>query len=218
MSRDFPKPVVAALFVERGGVYWDDERIDPWDEARDARLYAGPLPVIAHPPCGRWSPIAYINEKRLPGYKIGDDGGCFATALNAVRSWGGVLEHPAGSLAWKHFGLAHPVRGGWAGKLGDLGWVTEVDQGAYGHRARKRTWLYYYSTQTWPDLPDFDWTPARSDVWISGFLHRTGTDESRRVRPREAAATPPSFREALISIALSARPEPQPTPQGGGAA
>jgi hypothetical protein len=38
----------------------------------------------------------------------GDDGGCFISALEAVRKWGGVLEHPAASSAWKAFGLKEP--------------------------------------------------------------------------------------------------------------
>lgn len=33
---------VAALFVETGGCYFGLPDVDPWDEARDARLYAGP--------------------------------------------------------------------------------------------------------------------------------------------------------------------------------
>jgi hypothetical protein len=46
--------VIAALYVERGGPYFGIEGVDPWDEARDARTYAGPHPVVAHPPCERW--------------------------------------------------------------------------------------------------------------------------------------------------------------------
>lgn len=34
--------MVAALYVERGGVYWDQPDVDPWPIDRDARLYAGP--------------------------------------------------------------------------------------------------------------------------------------------------------------------------------
>ncbi len=47
--------MIAALYVETGGCYFGVPwLIDPWDEQRDARLYAGPWPVVAHPPCQRW--------------------------------------------------------------------------------------------------------------------------------------------------------------------
>ena len=45
---------VAALYVETNGVYYGLPDVDPWDEERDARLYDGPWPVVAHPPCARW--------------------------------------------------------------------------------------------------------------------------------------------------------------------
>lgn len=192
--------MIAALFVEFGGVYWNLPGVDAWDERRDARRYAGPYPVVAHPPCARWSPLAYINRRRIPGYEIGNDSGCFRAALLAVETYGGVLEHPAGSLAWPAFGLLRPERGRWL--HGFWGWVTEVDQGRYGHRARKRTWLYAV-TPTMP--PALDWAAAESSVVVSGFTHqRPGEhvpDEHRRVRPREASRTPVAFRDLLLSIA-----------------
>lgn len=48
-------PTVAALFVETGGCYYGLPGVDPWDEARDARNYRGPHPVVCHSPCQRWS-------------------------------------------------------------------------------------------------------------------------------------------------------------------
>ena len=93
---------VAALFVVKNGVYYGLEGVDPWDEERDARLYDGPYPVVAHPPCARWSRLAGFTEFRF-GLKRGDDGGCFEAALNAVRTWGGVLEHPAYTDAFKRY-------------------------------------------------------------------------------------------------------------------
>lgn len=194
-------PIVAALFVEKGGVYYGLKGVDPWDEERDARTYAGPWPVVAHPPCNKWSPLAYINRSRLPGYEIGDDGGCFEAALDAVRTFGGVLEHPAGSLAWQQFNLPKPPRGGWGMSLDDPGFTTEIDQGSYGHRARKRTWLYAVGCS----VVEMDWALAQSRTIVSGFLHRKGTDESRRVRPLEASRTPIAFRDVLLEIARSSR-------------
>lgn len=196
---------VAALYVDPNGVYANLPGVEVWDEERDARLYAGPYPVVAHPPCNKWSSLAYINAKRLPGYKLGDDGGCFEAALLAVETFGGVLEHPAGSLAWKTFGLPEPARGGWnVALLGRPGWATEIDQAAYGHRARKRTWIYYVGDRPPPRL---DWRGVEGSAIVSGFLHHTGTDESRRVRPREAASTPPGFRDVLLEMARLAMRE-----------
>ena len=130
---------VAALYVEKGGVYYGLPGVDPWDEERDARLYAGPWPVVAHPPCSRWGQLANVNHARY-GTPIGEDGGCFQAALAAVRKYGGVLEHPANSIAWRHFNLPKATRGAWTTSLSDpLGASTEVSQVVYGHGARKRT-------------------------------------------------------------------------------
>src|SRR5215831_14439998 len=130
-------PAVAALYVETGGVYYGLDDVDPWDERRDARLYAGPWPVVAHPPCSRWGQLANVNHARY-GTPIGEDDGCFEAALAAVRRFGGVLEHPANSIAWRRFGLPKATRGAWTGKLGDPAFATEVSQVRYGHGARKR--------------------------------------------------------------------------------
>ena len=100
--------MIAALFVEPNGVYAGLPDVDVWDEARDARLYEGPWPVVAHPPCARWSRLAGFTEARF-GYKRGEDGGCFKAALCAVRAFGGIIEHPAYSKAWGAFNLPEPL-------------------------------------------------------------------------------------------------------------
>jgi hypothetical protein len=96
--------MIAALYVDPKGCYAGLPDVEVWDETRDARRYAGPWPVVAHPPCSRWCRLAGLVEKRW-GYKKGQDGGCFTMALYAVRKFGGVLEHPAFSDAW----LAHDL-------------------------------------------------------------------------------------------------------------
>ena len=111
--------MIAALFVERGGVYWDLPDVDPWDQERDARLYAGPWPVVAHPPCERWGRYWHGGPSAKVRKVKGDDGGCFESALASIRRWGGVLEHPQASAAWKRFGLLAPMYGG--GVV--LGWL-----------------------------------------------------------------------------------------------
>lgn len=148
---------VAALFVHRGTGAYTDLSVDPWDEGRDARDYHGPLPVIAHPPCSSWCQLAYINQKRY-GHKVGDDGGCFVSALESVRRWGGVLEHPAFPHAWPAFNLPRPVVGQW--KSEGVSWVTQVSQSAYGCPARKRTWLYYVGKRAPFDVNWTETTPT----------------------------------------------------------
>lgn len=187
-------PELAALFVERSGHYSTVPGIDLWDEARDARGYTGPHRVVAHPPCSRWCQLAYINQKRY-GHKVGDDGGCFASALASVLQWGGVLEHPARSYAWKAFGLAKPSKGG--GWLQDSGgWVCEVAQRAYGHRARKLTWLFYVG----PKPPELDWTVPAPTAQVS-FCKNHGNSPLPRLSKKEAAATPPAFAQVLMGLA-----------------
>lgn len=137
------KAPVAALYVDPRGYY--PELVSQWfDLARDARTYAGDLPVVAHPPCQLWVNFAALNFKRYGGEhnRPGNDGGCFASALANVRRCGGVLEHPAFSKAWKAHGLTPPMGIGWV-CTGPREWVCEVWQSAYGHPARKRTWLFY---------------------------------------------------------------------------
>ncbi len=213
---------VAALFVDPLGIYphlvqpglW-------WDEIRDARTYEGPHPVVAHPPCNLWVNMAAVNWKRYgrqkpAWYPGGDDGGCFASALASVRRWGGVLEHPAGSHAWPNHGLFAPfdLRGNvgepisfgtwhscsWTtdamllqGVEGQRYWVCEIWQSAYGHPARKRTWLLYCGKR-----PPFELNWAREPGTAQiGWFDRNKPTLSKRA----ASATPRAFAEELIRLA-----------------
>lgn len=209
--------MVAALYVETNGCYFGLPGVDPWDEARDARAYPGPHPVVAHPPCQRWgkmwagspSVIARTGIRKVKG----DDNGCFAAALSSVRKNGGVLEHPWGSSAWPHFGITVPPRsGGWI-EAGDGGWTCCVEQGRYGHYARKPTLLLVYGVPR-EELPELDWGvgPSRIPQWaIDKYGEKRakrigelsfkggGTDSSPRIR------TPEPFLNLLLSIARKAK-------------
>jgi hypothetical protein len=194
--------VIAALFVDPKGAYAGLPDVDLWDESRDARLYEGPHPVVAHPPCSRWCRLAGLVEKRW-GHKRGEDGGCFASALASVRRWGGVLEHPAYTDAWIAFGLPKPDRhGGWQRALCG-GWVCHVEQGRYGHPAKKATWLYAHGTKR----PELRWGSSldqQSDALVSWCGNHVKSGEVRpRVGKKVAAATPPAFRDELLGIARS---------------
>lgn len=196
---------VAALYVEAGGCYAGLPGIDMWDIKRDARRYDGPHPVVAHPPCDRWCQMAPVNQARY-GHKVGDDGGTFAAALASVRQFGGVLEHPAVSLAWARFDLPRPPSsGGWVrGMCG--GWSCHVEQRHYGHRARKATWLYAFGVE----LPSLRWGKGEPpEAWISADRPRAELAVAGigQLSKKEAKATPPAFRDLLLSIARSAKLE-----------
>lgn len=194
--------MIAALYVARGGCYFALPDVDPWDQARDARLYAGTDPVVAHPPCARWCRLAGLVEARY-GIRRHEDGGCFASALANVRRCGGVLEHPAYTDAWAAFGLpVPPLDGGWQrGICG--GWACHVEQGHYGHRAPKPTWLYAYSVTA---LPSLKWGESDAVMGLNTWYPSARADPTARrkeVSKRERHATPPAFRDLLLAMARS---------------
>jgi hypothetical protein len=204
--------VIAALYVETGGVYYGLPDADPWDIRRDARLYAGPWPVVAHPPCARWGRYWSGGPSARVRRELGDDGGCFAAALAAVNQWGGVLEHPEATHAWRAFGIVAPPRsGGWVrAGMWQPGWTCCVEQGHYGHRARKATWLYAYGLE----LPELRWGKSMARIRLDCGYHSTEerrravrTGARQRLSHHERAATPPEFRDLLLSMARTVRIE-----------
>ncbi len=195
---------VAALYVERGGVYWDIPGVDAWDEERDARLYDGPYPVVAHPPCQRWCRFAKGIEAQYPQHRVGDDGGCFEAALEAIRKWGGVIEHPAESIAWSYFNMPYPVSSrGWTVSLLDDGASCYVEQGRYGNPMRKATWLYAHGIE----LPDLRWgrridSEAGQYKWGSK-LYKPASNRDRPRIDSQHSVTTPEFRDVLLDMARS---------------
>jgi len=158
--------------------------------------------VVAHPPCQLWGAFAPINFKRWGGEhnRPGNDGGCFAAALESVRKFGGVLEHPAKTRAWAAYGLTKPVGIGWQRCI-DGGWVCEVWQSAYGHRAAKATWLYYVGAE--PPM-ELRWERPPGTHQIGYYDQRGKAANKPTLGKREANATPIEFRDALIALARHA--------------
>lgn len=198
--------MIAALFVETDGCYFNLPGVDPWDQKRDARLYSDSYPIVAHPPCQLWGPFAKVNYARWGGEhnRPGNDNGCFASALASLKRCGGVLEHPAFSRAWDVHGLQKPSTRviGWQ-QCGGNSYVCEVWQSAYGHAARKRTWLAYHGHQQPPEL---NWNRPNGTHQI-GFHDQRGKDRNKpTISGKRASATPVEFRDILISIARSTKP------------
>lgn len=213
--------MIAALFVDErpGGCYVGLSGVDAWGVTRDARRYAGPWPVVSHTPCQRWGKLwagQPLWIKRTGERKIkGDDDGCFEASLATVRKWGGVIEHPWGSHAWPHFGLNTPPReGGWIVADFHGGWTCCVEQGRYGHYARKPTLLYVCGVAL-ADLPELDWGIGEPRL-DPAVVERMGLKRAKRLGEVGARGggtdsaprigTPEPFRDLLLGIARSARP------------
>jgi hypothetical protein len=197
---------VAALFVLPDGPYSALDCVDLWDQGRDARLYAGPHRVIAHPPCERWGRYWHGGPSARVRRIKGDDDGCFAAALHSVRTFGGILEHPADSAAWDAFGLAKPPRsGGWINADFEGGWTCCVYQGWYGHRAQKATWLYAAHVP----LPTLRWGKSPRGVRLDEGFHSAAerrrairTGACQKLSKRQRTETPIAFRNLLLGIVM----------------
>ena len=198
-------PEIAALFVLGNGPYAEVPGVDLWDQVRDARRYEGPYRIVAHPPCERWGRYWHGGPSARVRRVKGDDDGCFAAALAAVRKFGGVLEHPADSAAWEAFGLAAPPRsGGWINADFEGGWTCFVYQGNYGHRAQKATWLYAVGVP----LPSLKWGSSGQRIRLDDGFHSAEerrraikTGVCQRLSKRQRLETPIPFRDLLLSIA-----------------
>lgn len=183
---------VAALYVDARGPY--PSLVLHWyDAARDARSYAGSLPVVAHPPCGPWSVMRHLSKETTKD--------CAPAALEAVRRFGGVLEHPRGSTFFAHAGIPRP------GRLPDAwgGISFEVCQCDWGHPARKRTWLYVVGlVGPMPPAPP----PREPTHWASGSRNAPRGPVPPGIKvcsAEQRRRTPVAFAEWLLEIASRCR-------------
>lgn len=180
---------VAVLYVDPLGPY--PTLVRHWYDAdRNAGTYAGPWPVVVHPPCGPWSSLRSLSKE--PTKELAWD------AVQRVRSLGGVLEHPCGSTFFRAAGMPHP------GELPDAfgGLTFEVQQCDWGHPARKKTWLYVVGhSGPFPPVP----SRRAPTHWCSGGGSGRGkTPPGIKVcSAQQRRRTPVAFAEFLISIARS---------------
>jgi hypothetical protein len=203
---------VAALYIDPLGVYPKMPGVDHWDEARDARLYDGPHPVVAHPPCGPWSKLRHLCNAATMA-----TADCAPRALEQVRRWGGVLEHPAHSLLFQSDAeLARHMSGRMRANYVDAfgGFCYAVNQVEWGHVCSKPTWIYMVGV---PGLVAND--PSR---FYRPFPNQqpthcvcTGPRQLKRLpvaSKQLKRRTPPLFAQWLVSLARST---PLPAPPKG---
>lgn len=157
---------VAALFV-RADTPYRALGCDCYDFERDALTWQGGCPAVAHPPCRSWSRLSHFAKPR-PGERE-----LALWAVEQVRQFGGVVEHPLDSRLWAAAGCSsYGVRDQRGGVL------VPVMQSWWGHRAPKRTGLYIVGPV--PQIPYVEGMPA-------GRIENMGRPERERT-PRDLAS------------------------------
>lgn len=205
---------VAALYVlAKSSHYSAIEGVDLWPESRDATLYAGPWPVITHPPCGHYS----RSVARLTHDTPEHDPRLAPIAVGQVRRWGGVLEHPRRSKLWDLADLAlpRPAPYGASPMLAPRdhfgGFSLEIRQCDWGDKRRKPTWLYLchvdparvtLPAQRAPALPP-NHIPPRRRRDGEGLYARSWSDA---MNPTERKRTVPDLARWLVDLAATAAP------------
>lgn len=173
---------LAALCVNRKSIYKQFENVDCYDIDRDARTFAGGLPVIAHPPCRAWSAFTSHQAKPREGEK---ELGPFC--VDQVLANGGILEHPAYSRLFDHCGLPP------AGKGNNDVFTISIWQSWFGYDLRKATWLCFVGID-------------RAKIDIPFRLTMPGGDRRREqlMSKNQRMATTEQFARWLIDLAKTA--------------
>lgn len=180
---------VAVLFARGDSIYKSLSGCDVFDIERDARTFQGGLPVVAHPPCRAWGRLRRFAKPRP------DEKALALWAVDQVRAFGGVLEHPASSLLWKEKPLPEP------GSVDEWGgWTLVVSQWWWGHKANKLTRLYICGVKG-IDLPAIPYRMGEASHVIASSKTRQKLRYRPEVTKREREATPAAMASWLVDVA-----------------
>jgi hypothetical protein len=120
-------------------------------------------------------------------------------AVEQVRQFGGVLEHPKQSTLWSAAGLPKPG----CGRDAFGGWTLGIEQFSFGHRAAKPTLLYIVGCDPMqiPNMPIvLGDAPA-----VCGTSGRRKSLKRKTTRPEVTKAerehTPPALAAWLVELA-----------------
>lgn len=181
---------VAILFARADSCYKALPGCDVWDAERDARRWPGGCPVVAHPPCRAWGRLRHFAKPRQ------DEKALALWAVEQVRKFGGVLEHPASSTLWPAAELPAPgERDQWGG------WTLPIHQHWWGHRAEKATLLYIVGCDP-ANVPPL---PYRMDEPTHVVQSRKRTGYRPHITKAEREHTPPELAKWLVELAASCK-------------
>lgn len=185
MNKSLVRPAV--LFARSDSIYKTMD-CDVWDKERDALTWPGGAPVVAHPPCRLWGRLRHFSTAPIEEKSYGP------WAVDQIREWGGVLEHPANSTLWPFCGLPHPS------EYDEHGFTISLPQWWFGHKAEKWTWLYICGMKL-KDLPQMPLKIGEASHVIATSLRRKKVPCRPKVTRKDREATPPAFAAWLLEVA-----------------
>lgn len=184
---------VAVLFARSDSIYKSIPGCDVYDIDRDALTFPGGMPVIAHPPCRSWGRLSHMANPRAGERELA------LWAVDQVRQWGGVLEHPAGSKLWKEKPLPEP---GTRDEFG--GFTLVVSQWWFGHRCEKMTRLYICGISI-REVPEMGLRLGEPEYVVA--RSRKNRFNKKEIGKAEREHTPEPFARFLVKIASQCRPQ-----------
>lgn len=181
--------MVSVLFVREDSVY-KTLGVDCWDIHRDARTWPGGNPIVAHPPCRAWGQLSHMAKPRP------DEKELAIFAIQMIRKYGGVLEHPRASKLWPHLNLP---KGDKTDEFG--GFTLCVNQSWWGHKAQKKTLLYVCGVGR-KDIPPMPIRFDRIDFTVTSSIRKsTGRRLKGRLGTKDNEGTPCEFAKWLVELA-----------------
>jgi hypothetical protein len=180
---------IAVLFARADSNYKVLPGCDVWDFERDALNWPGGSPVVAHPPCRGWGRMRQFSQASEAEKAMA------LWAVDQVRRFGGVLEHPESSSLWPAAGL--PA----LGKRDAFGgWTLGIHQHEFGHRAEKATFLYIVGCEP-ANLPEM---PLRLDEPTHCIRPTKSYPRKPSVTKAEREHTPAALAAWLCEVARRA--------------
>jgi hypothetical protein len=195
---------VAILCCSTKSVYKTMPDLECYDEKRDARTFTGGMPVIAHPPCRRWTQygMAMMQARQTrhgiitPESEVNEERELGVFCAEQVKQWGGILEQPARSKLFAAAGLPLPGSPQSADSFS-----LHVWQSWWGYPVKKGTWLYFRGISQFAiDIPFRLWNPPSGQQWYWYNRGKGSGSANAEIRSR----TVPAFAQWLVDLARSA--------------
>lgn len=174
---------ISILFCNEDSIY-DTLNVATYKKSNDYTNFPGQTSIIAHPPCQQWSRMRSFSKPCIKDKILAP------IALAFVRKYGGVLEHPNGSLLWKIMNINRSSK---VDKYG--GYTISVDQKWWGHPCKKSTLLYIVGCPI-KDLPIM---PISFDA--TEYSIGNSNKSIKEIPKAKRSNTPVRFARWLIQVA-----------------